>query len=71
MGARRYLTIGKAAQLVGISPSTLRRLEAAGVIRPARVEGTSLRVYTDWDVATIRKVVMAARETGPLAQPAA
>jgi DNA-binding transcriptional MerR regulator len=67
----RVFTIGRAAQLAGVSPSTLRRLEAAGAIRPARVEGTDLRVYTEDDMATIRQVVGAARVTGPSARQAA
>ncbi len=67
----RMFTIGRAAQLAGVSPSTLRRLEAAGAIRPTRVDGTDLRVYTADDMATIRQAVEAARATGPSAHRAA
>ncbi len=67
----RVFTIGRAAQLAGVSSSTLRRLEAVGAIRPTRVEGTDLRVYTADDMATIRQAVDAARATGPSAHRAA
>ncbi len=67
----RMFTIGRAAQLAGVSPSTLRRLEVVGAIRPTRVDGTDLRVYTADDMATIRQAVEAARATGPSAHRAA
>lgn len=69
--ATRVYTIGVAAQMVGVSPSTLRRLEASGKVSPLRVDGTDLRVYTDDDMATIRQAVDAARVTGPLVRQAA
>ncbi len=65
--ARRFVSIGTVARMVGKSPTTLRELEAAGILPPAaRVEGLGRRVYSPSDVATIRTVLAereAARQT--------
>ncbi len=65
--ARRFLSIGAVGRLVGLSPSRLRELEAAGVIpKAARLEGMDRRLYSPSDVTTIRTVLAereAARQT--------
>jgi DNA-binding transcriptional MerR regulator/quercetin dioxygenase-like cupin family protein len=40
----RYLTIGQTARILGLSPSTLRLWEHAGLVRPARTDG-KYRLY--------------------------
>ncbi len=55
---RRLFSIGAVARMPGVecSPTTLREMEAAGLIpAPARVEGFNLRLYTAEDVEAIRQ----------------
>lgn len=61
--APRWFTIGAVAEQVGRSPSTIRKLERAGVVMPLRVEGQDRRLYTLEDVATIR-AALAVRSGG-------
>ena len=69
--ARRFVSIGKVAALVGLSPTRLRELEAAGVLpKAARLEGMDRRLYSLDDVATIR-AALADRATGQQARGAA
>ncbi|MDP9371681.1 MAG: MerR family transcriptional regulator [Chloroflexota bacterium] len=69
--ARRFLSIGAVGRLVGLSPTRLRELEAAGVIpKAARLEGMDRRLYSGEDVATIR-AALADRATGQQARGAA
>ncbi len=52
---RRFVSIGRVAELVGRSATTLRDLEARGVLpAAARVEGLDRRLYSLADVALIR-----------------
>ena len=59
----RYLSIGTVAKLVGCSPTTLREMEARGLLpfTPARLDGQDTRLYRSEDVATIRRVREALR----------
>ncbi len=60
--ARRFVSIGRVAELVGRSATTLRELEARGVLpAAARVEGLGRRVYSQSDVDVIR-AALAERE---------
>ncbi len=69
--ARRFLSIGAVGRLVGLSPTRLRELEAAGVIpKAARLEGLDRRLYSLQDVAIIR-AALANRATGQSARGAA
>ncbi len=53
--ARRFVSIGTVARMVGKSPTTLRELEAAGILPPAtRLEGLDRRLYSLGDVEIIR-----------------
>jgi DNA-binding transcriptional MerR regulator len=47
------MRIGDAARRVGISPTTLKRLEKRGLIRVPR-DHSGQRRYTESDIATIR-----------------
>lgn len=57
MGSRRLLSIGAVARIAGVSPTTLRRMERAGIVTPARLEGFDQRLYSADDV----KAIVAAR----------
>ncbi len=62
--ARHLVSIGRAAELVGCSPQTLRHMEQQGVIPPAtRIEGIGRRFYDRAEVEVIRQV-RAARKAG-------
>lgn len=52
---RGLYTISVAAELVGISPQTLRLYEQRGLIRPSRTEGGTRR-YSDNDIARLRRI---------------
>ncbi len=54
----RLFSIGTAARMVKRSPATLRKLEARGVITPARLEGQDRRLYTLADVEIIRAALV-------------
>ena len=47
------MRIGEAAHQVGISPTTLKRLEHRGLIHPQK-DRNGQRRYTEDDIATIR-----------------
>ena len=47
------MRIAQAAHQVGLSPTTLKRLEQRGLIHP-RKDRNGQRRYTDRDIATIR-----------------
>jgi DNA-binding transcriptional MerR regulator len=47
------MRITQAAQQLGISPTTLKRLEKRGLIHP-RKDRNGQRRYTDHDIATLR-----------------
>lgn len=52
---RRFHSIGTVARMVGCSPTTLREMEARGLIpAPARLDGQEYRVYSEQDVDAIR-----------------
>ncbi len=62
--ARQLVSIGRAAELVGCSPQTLRHMEQRGEIPPAtRIEGMGRRFYDRAEVEVIRQV-RAARKAG-------
>jgi DNA-binding transcriptional MerR regulator/quercetin dioxygenase-like cupin family protein len=50
-----WVRISDAADIVGVSPSTLRRWESLGLIRPERTEG-SYRRYSSTDLDLLRKI---------------
>ena len=49
------MRIGEAAHQVGISPTTLKRLEQRGLIHP-RKDRNGQRRYTEDDIAVIRSI---------------
>jgi len=54
----QYISIGKAAQLVGVTPTTLRRWEKAGKIKPVRTP-TNRRLYSRDEILSIVSQSMA------------
>ncbi len=61
----QFLSIGAAAQALGVSPSGLRRWEWAGLIPPAaRCAGNDRRLYRLSDVEAIRATVSEKRAAG-------
>lgn len=50
-----YYRLEVAARLAGLSPSRLRRLEAQGLVRPARMVGTR-RLFGEVEVARLRRI---------------
>ncbi len=48
-------TIGVVSRLLNCDPSTLRRYESAGLVRPGRTEGNT-RLYSNRNVETLRTV---------------
>ena len=52
--------IGKAAELLGVTPQHLRRLEWQGRIPPAR-RGLNGRLYTPFDLALLRSMGVGSR----------
>ncbi len=62
--AGEYVGVGGLAQVLGVSPSSVRKWEAAGVIPMAgRMEPRSQRVWAASDLETIRERVAAKRST--------
>jgi len=63
--ASELLGIGALSQVLGVSPSCIRRWEALGVIpEAARILGNDRRVYRVDDLAAIRNHVEAKRAAG-------
>ncbi len=59
------ISIGGVAKEMGVTPTAVRKWEAAGVIPPAiRIEPGSRRVYAINDLAVIRERVEAKRAAG-------
>lgn len=52
--------IGRAAQLLGVTPEHLRALERTGRIPLARRDANG-RIYTDFDVAVLRSIGIGTR----------
>jgi excisionase family DNA binding protein len=52
---RDMLTIGEAAQLLGVSLNTLRRWDAAGHFRADRNSANARRLYSRTNVARLRQ----------------
>ena len=50
-----YLTVGKTARILGISPSTLRLWENAGLVRPARSAGR-YRLYNSELLKVLKRI---------------
>jgi DNA-binding transcriptional MerR regulator len=50
-----HLTVGQAARLLGVSPSTLRMWEHAGLVQPARSHGR-YRLYSPALVGVLKKI---------------
>ncbi len=64
-GARGFVGVGSLAAMLGVSPTTVREWEAAGVVpRAGRIEPRSQRVWATSDLATIRERVAAMRAAG-------
>jgi DNA-binding transcriptional MerR regulator len=58
--APRFLSVGGAAAVIGVSPSTLQNWERRGVTPPAaRLSGSNRRVY---DVADMEALMTVAEE---------
>lgn len=51
-----FFTIGQVAQLLGIQPSVLRRLDDEGIVSPGRSEGGQRR-YSRTEVERLREVL--------------
>ena len=51
---RPIYPLNVAAQLVGLSPRTIRGYEEAGIIEPARVGGNRQRLYSEQDLKWLR-----------------
>ena len=41
------VTMGRAAELLGVQPAFLRRLDAAGVLSPTRTDGNNVNLDTE------------------------
>lgn len=68
---RRLVSIGRAAQMIGCSPQTLRHMEQRGAIPSAsRIEGLGRRFYSLDDVEVIR-LAREARKSESHLSPAA
>lgn len=52
---QQYMRIGEVAQLTGLHPNTIRRLEARGRLHPAR-DWTGTRRFTEADVQALRRL---------------
>ena len=52
---QKYMRIGQVAQLTGLHPNTIRRLEARGRLHPAR-DWTGTRRYSQADVEALRRL---------------
>ena len=64
--APRFLSIGGAAETLGVSPSTLRLWETKGVIPPAeRMAGSDRRVYDRADLDALRPIAEERRRQRP------
>lgn len=50
-----YLTIGQTARILGLSASTLRLWESAGLVRPARTEG-KYRLYSKKTLERLKRI---------------
>jgi len=57
--------IGKVAELVGVSPSTIRALERRGEIPKAERTRTGYRVYRDEQIIAIRIAVYGPKSKSP------
>jgi len=56
-----FFTIGQVADLLGVSPAALRRLEEYDLVAPERSRGGQRR-YSQNDVARLREVMALAEE---------
>lgn len=65
---RADLRIGEAAAHLGVRPSALRVWEDAGLLTPAREQGTGYRCYTPTDVRDARMIKMLRQGHYPLPQ---
>lgn len=69
--ARHLVSIGRAAELIGCSPQTLRHMEQRGAIPSAsRIEGLGRRFYSLDDVEVIR-LARESRKSGSSLSPMA
>ena len=57
----RFLSTGGLARRLGVSLTTVRRLEAAGLVTSDRLEGSDRRVFAIGDVEPIRAAMVARR----------
>jgi DNA-binding transcriptional MerR regulator len=55
----KHLTIGQAAQKVGIPPKTIRYYEEVNLIQPAKRMENKYRAYTKEDIARLRLIKQA------------
>ena len=62
------MRIAQAAHQVGVSPTTLKRLEQRGLIR-VRKDRNGQRRYTDRDIATIRALYYPSAPAATAAAP--
>jgi DNA-binding transcriptional MerR regulator len=64
-GARGFVGVGSLAAMLGVSPTTVREWEAAGVVPMAgRIEPRSQRVWPTSDLESIKERVATKRAAG-------
>lgn len=56
-----FFTVGQVSEMLGVQPAFLRRLDAEGVVRPARSDGGQRR-YTRLEIELVEKVTALAEE---------
>ncbi len=62
---RGYVGVGRLAEMLGVSATTVREWEALGIVPAAgRIEPRDQRVWAASDLETIRERVAARRATG-------
>ena len=59
-----YLTVGEAAELLGVSKDTLRRWDRAGKLKARRHPITGYRLYLKGDLDELLRYVGGAKSTG-------
>ena len=58
-----YYRLEMVAQMTGLTPARVRRLEQAGLVQPARVAGGA-RLYSDREVARLRRIRRLTQDLG-------
>ena len=64
-----YLTVGKAAEFLGVSPWTLRNWDRAGKLKPMRHPKNGYRIYRHQELNAIFNPIDAHCQTGHACAP--